>query len=92
MTIRNLCYRHNCQQFDKLPDALRPVAAEWCTVPPAECEMCQEKKVTDLRAALEKSKLLLERLRVCNRDFINEIDEVCEQARAALADAGEAGE
>ena len=37
----------------KLPDALRPVAAEWHTVPEERCEMCRAEKVADLWALLE---------------------------------------
>lgn len=39
----------------------------------------------DLLEALEASESLLKRLRVCNRDFEQEIDKACEQAHAAIA-------
>lgn len=41
----------------------------------------------ELLEALKISESLLKRLRICNRDFEQEIDEVCEQAHAAIAKA-----
>ena len=37
---RNLCYKHHCQEFDKLPDARRHEASYWHTVDPTNCELC----------------------------------------------------
>jgi hypothetical protein len=37
---RQLCYRHHCQEFDKLANHNRYLAAEWRTVPESECELC----------------------------------------------------
>lgn len=39
----------------------------------------------EMLEALQASESLLKRLRACNRDFVQEIDEVCEQAHTAIA-------
>ena len=36
-----LCYRHHCQEFDKLPNCQRHLAANWITGDPANCELCR---------------------------------------------------
>lgn len=48
--IRKLCYKHHTAEFDKLPNAMRHLAADWRTVEP--CEMC-EAEYTAALAALE---------------------------------------
>jgi len=50
MAKRNLCYHHHCQEFDKLPNAHRHLAADWRTVEP--CELCTAERER-LLAALE---------------------------------------
>jgi len=47
---RNLCYHHHCQEFDKLPNSQRHMAADWRTVEP--CELCEAERA-DLLAAME---------------------------------------
>jgi len=37
---RRLCYRHACQEFDKLSNMFKCEAAHWRTVEPDECELC----------------------------------------------------
>ena len=37
---RHLCYRHHCQEFDKLSNITRYHAAYWQTVDAADCELC----------------------------------------------------
>ena len=87
---RNLCYRHHTAEFDKLPDALRGLAADWRTVEP--CELCEEERVV-LLAALGA---LVADIDGCEteEDFIIMANGFAvEQARAALAGArGEGGE
>jgi len=43
MAKRNLCYKHNCEEFDKLPNAMRH----------GECEICQE-ELRQARATIVK--------------------------------------
>ena len=37
---RRLCYRHACQEFDKLPNCQRYKASWWIMCKPEICEMC----------------------------------------------------
>jgi len=53
MAKRDLCYTHHCSEFDKLPNAMRHLAAEWRTVKPGECEICQE-ELRQARATIVK--------------------------------------
>jgi hypothetical protein len=38
--MRRLCYKHHCEEFDKLPSIGRDKANDWITVKPALCELC----------------------------------------------------
>ena len=37
---RRLCYKHSCQEFDKLPNTRRHEASWWVTCEPEICEVC----------------------------------------------------
>ena len=79
MAKRNLCYKHHCQEFDKLANHDRHLAADWRTVEP--CELCQAERA-DLRAALDR---MIDVYEVHFEPLEDEPKGAYTQARAALA-------
>lgn len=39
---RYLCYKHHCDEFDKLPGVLKVHTSAWKTVDEQHCELCQQ--------------------------------------------------